>query len=337
MVSSARLAANRANARRSTGPRTPAGKAASARNAVRHGLYAAAALVPAIGETAADWNTFREAVARSIHPEGPAEAAAAERVAWVQYRQRRLAALVTGPEPTTLPPDPDTITGAGVDHLIPVSPAAPPAVRLAHVRAALAGQRAAAAGDRAVTAALAGEEVELSYSAVATATRTAGKFLGWNFMARPDPWCEVLAGLGVAVASRLDAGWTADLLRRAVGAAGGRDGRDPKVFLGDVRAAVLAGTEARGRKVGGLEAEEAALVADLRAARGRAVAEALLAAGGAGERADRAEAHLSRELDRALAHLARLRGLRPPLPRGPAPADAGGEVEFVLRRAGLVG
>jgi len=38
MISAARLAANRQNARASTGPRSEAGKAKSARNARRHGL-----------------------------------------------------------------------------------------------------------------------------------------------------------------------------------------------------------------------------------------------------------------------------------------------------------
>ena len=38
-ISAARLAANRENAKRSTGPRTPAGKLRSASNSLKHGLY----------------------------------------------------------------------------------------------------------------------------------------------------------------------------------------------------------------------------------------------------------------------------------------------------------
>src|SRR5579862_8004792 len=40
MATAAQIAANRANARRSTGPRTPEGKAASSRNALTHGATA---------------------------------------------------------------------------------------------------------------------------------------------------------------------------------------------------------------------------------------------------------------------------------------------------------
>jgi hypothetical protein len=42
--------ANRANARRSTGPRTAAGKARASRNAVRHGLSVSVLADPALSD-----------------------------------------------------------------------------------------------------------------------------------------------------------------------------------------------------------------------------------------------------------------------------------------------
>ena len=50
MATAAQIAANRRNALKSTGPRTGAGKAASSRNALRHGLRARTAVV--LGENA---------------------------------------------------------------------------------------------------------------------------------------------------------------------------------------------------------------------------------------------------------------------------------------------
>jgi hypothetical protein len=47
MISARKLSANRANARASTGPRTPAGKARAGRNALRHGLALSALVDPA--------------------------------------------------------------------------------------------------------------------------------------------------------------------------------------------------------------------------------------------------------------------------------------------------
>ena len=54
MISTAKLAANRANAMKSTGPRTAAGKARAAQNARRHGLRAAALADAGFSEKAKD-------------------------------------------------------------------------------------------------------------------------------------------------------------------------------------------------------------------------------------------------------------------------------------------
>jgi hypothetical protein len=59
MASEAQLAANRSNARMSTGPRTPVGKAVVARNGIKHGLLSRECLVK--GESEADLVSFETA------------------------------------------------------------------------------------------------------------------------------------------------------------------------------------------------------------------------------------------------------------------------------------
>ena len=56
MATPAQIAANRRNALKSTGPRTAAGKAASGRNALTHGLTARTAVV--LDEDAGDYAEF---------------------------------------------------------------------------------------------------------------------------------------------------------------------------------------------------------------------------------------------------------------------------------------
>jgi hypothetical protein len=88
-VSGRRAAANRANAARSTGPRSEAGKAVARFNALRHGLAAQTALLPgeddeALAELTADFE--------ADHAHGSAaERAVAGRLVSVVWKLRRLA------------------------------------------------------------------------------------------------------------------------------------------------------------------------------------------------------------------------------------------------------
>jgi Pyruvate/2-oxoacid:ferredoxin oxidoreductase gamma subunit len=88
-ASARKRAANRANARKSTGPKTAAGKARSALNAVQHGVLAQTALLP--GEDEAEL----EAMAAEFHDEyapiGPVETALVRRLVAINWRLRRLA------------------------------------------------------------------------------------------------------------------------------------------------------------------------------------------------------------------------------------------------------
>jgi hypothetical protein len=82
--------ANRANAQRSTGPRTPAGRAVSSRNATRHGVLSAAVVV-ADGESPDEFNALREGLQQEFAPEGVVEATLVDQLAILIWRNRRLA------------------------------------------------------------------------------------------------------------------------------------------------------------------------------------------------------------------------------------------------------
>ena len=81
MASVAQIQANRSNARKSTGPRTPQGKAAASQNAVKHGLLAEQVVIH--GEDPAQFDLYREGMLAELAPEGAVEAMLAERaVTW---------------------------------------------------------------------------------------------------------------------------------------------------------------------------------------------------------------------------------------------------------------
>jgi hypothetical protein len=97
--SEARTAANRRNAQRSTGPRTPEGRKRSSRNARRHGEYSAKPWTPQFLETqggnSAGWIKMYQQFLREWQPEGPAEALLVEDLAnlyWAKTGLRRVQA-----------------------------------------------------------------------------------------------------------------------------------------------------------------------------------------------------------------------------------------------------
>jgi hypothetical protein len=88
-TSTAKALANRRNATLSTGPRTLAGKLASSRNAQRHGILAAAVVLPH-AERAEDWQAHHGAVLADLAPVGAIEEALADRVAVLLWRLGRV-------------------------------------------------------------------------------------------------------------------------------------------------------------------------------------------------------------------------------------------------------
>jgi len=87
MSSVAQLEANRRNAQKSTGPKTPEGKARVAANAVTHGILCQKAFID--GEDAGLFTEHCLAMRESFAPVGPVEEMLADRVAAQSWRLRR--------------------------------------------------------------------------------------------------------------------------------------------------------------------------------------------------------------------------------------------------------
>ena len=84
MTATKQTRANRRNAQKSTGPSSIAGKKASSKNALRHGLLSEEPLLP--GERQTDWDGFRVALIESLDPEGPLEQYLAGQVASAAWK-----------------------------------------------------------------------------------------------------------------------------------------------------------------------------------------------------------------------------------------------------------
>jgi len=94
-VSPKQLAANRANAAQSTGPRTPEGKARSARNSVKHGFTASTFAVVRL-EDLQEIAHLKAGLIAAYQPANSQELFALERMAVAQQTIRRAARLEAG-------------------------------------------------------------------------------------------------------------------------------------------------------------------------------------------------------------------------------------------------
>jgi hypothetical protein len=102
MASAAQILANRQNAQRSSGPKTPEGKNAASRNTTRHGLTSKQIVIP--GEDAAVYEQLRQGLHDTHQPVGEAERILVDQIAanaWRLMRAQRvetafLAKLVEG-------------------------------------------------------------------------------------------------------------------------------------------------------------------------------------------------------------------------------------------------
>lgn len=91
MATKIQLEANRANARRSTGPKTPSGKARSSMNAVKHGLTAKKIVIG--DEDPHQFDLLREAIEERFKPRSVMERELTERLAGIAWRLRRIPAF----------------------------------------------------------------------------------------------------------------------------------------------------------------------------------------------------------------------------------------------------
>ena len=92
MLSEKQWLANRQNAFKSPGPRTPEGKSIAARNALKHGLLAKAVVIKD-GEGAENQQSFDTLLAdllEQLHPVGPLEEVLVEKMAVSYWRMRRV-------------------------------------------------------------------------------------------------------------------------------------------------------------------------------------------------------------------------------------------------------
>lgn len=330
MTSLAKIEANQRNAALSTGPRTAEGKAAVARNATRHGIFAAVPVLP--GESPDEWAAHRAGVVESLAPAGLLEVNLAERAALLLWRLQRLARYeaetitaameVVDVPPIPAPKDPDDF----------LDPPADPMTRddqlrdlrrdlraarqeLAEVVPARDYLRAPPAPGGAVPYPVAESILEAACGRAEVAE---------NLKSDPPevggkPFLRKLGLTGLAPAEVI---WTEEVIGRGLAVYAGFARESPERFRQTVLTELEEWAEELDRKVRRLEGEAAAVAWLLDGGAARRPAVRLLPADGRDERLAKYERHLHGLLTSTLHELERLqarRGGEPVAP--PAVAD----------------
>jgi hypothetical protein len=94
MASPRQIEANQRNGKLSRGPKTGAGKAASAKNALQHGLLSSDAVL--FSESAEDYAEFTENLCVELKPVGELEGALVGRIGGLFWRLKRIGKLEAG-------------------------------------------------------------------------------------------------------------------------------------------------------------------------------------------------------------------------------------------------
>jgi hypothetical protein len=87
MATPAQTSANRLNALKSTGPRTPTGKALASQNSLKHGLLAKQHVIE--GESQAEYDLHTDQILHELSPVSPMESILADRIISLSWRLKR--------------------------------------------------------------------------------------------------------------------------------------------------------------------------------------------------------------------------------------------------------
>ncbi len=320
MTTLAKIEANQRNGQLSTGPRTLEGKTAVARNATKHGIFAALPVLPC--ENADEWEAHRAGVVASLSPVGLLEVNLAERAALLLWRLQRLARyeaemIACAMEDAEVPPLPPPKNP--VPQLFPAPQQKTREEQLWDIREDLRAARQElaevipaqdffATEPKANTDAVVAFEVAESILEAACGRAEVAE----NLRADPPAFGSkpFLKKLGFSGADARTVAWTSDLIQRGLTVYARFTGEVIERFTEGVRVDVEQRAEELTRKVWRLEREAAAVVRLLDGRTARKQAAQMLPGDGCDERIAKYERHLHSLLTSTLHELERLQARR---------------------------